>query len=228
MRIALTQSEGRLTGLEPVLAACGHEVIRSPLIQTDPVLTSETREGAQALLTCPWLLFTSVSGVKAWHALGLPFRGIDTRLGTVGETTAAALRAYGGEVALVGEPQNAEGLAHAFLNHTDAASPVGLPQGNRSLPILKDRLEAHGFTTQPVIIYRTITLTWNAGQVDVVVLASPSAVRALPEEVGSCTTLVTLGPSTARAVQARGWQAEETQEPNAQAVLDTLQRLVTA
>ena len=74
MRVALTQSEGRLGGLERALQERGFDVLRVPLIQTEPLLTPAVREAARALIGLPWLLFTSPAGVEAWGGAETSFR----------------------------------------------------------------------------------------------------------------------------------------------------------
>ena len=221
IRVALTQSEGKLVGLDEALRARGFEVVRSPLIKTEPILTDEVRRRAQALLDCPWLLFTSPSGVEAWGALELPFDR--NYSGTVGQKTAAAVERLGGKVALVGEPQNAAGLAEAFLQMSNAAAPVGLPRGDRALPTLQIELENNGFETCPLVVYRTSQLSWTADEVDVVVLSSPSAVEALPSEVGKTARLIALGPSTGAAIVEVGWSYVQAESPDVEAILKGLE-----
>ena len=81
-RVALTQSEGGLMGLEEGLLERGFDVIRAPLIETKPILSEEVKQRASALLSCPWLLFTSPSAVEVWAALDLSFKR--NFIGTVG------------------------------------------------------------------------------------------------------------------------------------------------
>lgn len=223
MKVALTQSVGRLMGLEPALTARGYEVVRSPLIRTEPLLSAAVRERAAALLACPWLLFTSPAGVESWRALKLPLEGLRARLGAVGAKTAKVIAGCGGELALIGEPATAEGLAEAFLESPLAASPVGLPRGDRALPTLPVLLEKMGFAVRPVVIYRTRLLPWVAGEVQAVILASPSAVEALPEEVGVSATLIAIGPSTGAAIRELGWRCVQAARPEATAVLAALE-----
>ena len=227
--IVLTQSEGRLAGLAETLSAQGHEVVHQPLIRTQPLMNDDVKRQAEKLLECTWLLFTSSSAVEAWRALGLPLQSIGPKVGVVGEKTAGAVRSFGGAVELTGEPQNAEGLAHAFLRLERRDVTVGLPQGNRALKTLQERLEVHDIRTFPVTIYETLTCTWQIEQaieqnVDAVVLASPSAVQALPEEVGKRAKLISLGPSTSAAIAGRGWRYLQAEAPNADAILKTLSR----
>ena len=223
LKVALTQSPGKLAGLEAGLLERGFEVVRSPLIKTEPLLTEAVRKRAEDLLACPWLLFTSPSGVEAWGALELGFGR--ARLGAVGAKTAAALESLGGTVSLVGEPQTSLGLAEAFLQSACARAPVGLPRGDRALPTLQDALEKNGLETRPLVVYRTVTNAFSADDVDVVVLSSPSAVEALPRGVGARAVLVALGPSTGAAIEEYGWSYVQAERPDADAVIDALETL---
>ena len=223
LRVALTQSPGKLAGLEAGLLGRGFEVVRSPLIKTEPLLTEAVRKRAEDLLACPWLLFTSPSGVEAWGALELGFSG--ARLGAVGAKTAAALEGLGGSVSLVGEPQTSFGLAEAFLQNANAAAPVGLPRGDRALPTLQDALEKNGLETRPLVVYRTVTCGFTVDDMDVVVLSSPSAVEALPRTVGARAKLVALGPSTGAAIAEYGWSYVQAERPDADAVIEALETL---
>ncbi len=227
MRVALTQSRDRLKYLKEGLEQNGFTVIHNPLIETRPLLTKEVRKQAKELLNCQWLLFSSSTAIEAWQCLGLPFsitkeQPSFPRLGAVGYKTAQKIEQFGGKVDIVGEPQSAAGLAKVFLeNHSDAVS-VALPQGNRGLNTLQSALEARGIVAEPLIIYQTLHKTWQAGEVDAVVLASPSAVEVLPENIANKAILVTLGKTTYEIITERGWKAICAQEPTSEAVLELL------
>jgi uroporphyrinogen-III synthase len=219
MKVALTQSEGRLDGLAGALERAGHEVVRQPLVQTVPLLDAATQGRAKALLEADWLLFTSGAAVTAWQGLGLPLKGPRPRLGAVGESTAKLIERCSGKVALVGEPPHAKGLADCFLKKVKDARLVGLPRGERGLPTLGERLEGAGIKTLAVTLYRTETLVWHAGEVDAVLLASPSAAEALPPHIDGRARLISLGPSTTKAIRARGWRCLEVARPDVENVL---------
>lgn len=220
-RVVLTHSDGRLEGLARGLAARGWDVVRHPLIATEPRHDATTREQAAALLELPWVLFTSRSAVEAWQTLELRFAG--PRFGAVGEKTAKTLAAAGAEVSLIAQPATAQGLAATFTSRRDAAGPVGLPQGNQARPTLRAALQRAGFAVQAVTVYDTRARPWTVeDRVDAVVLASPSAVRSLPDPVAQRARLVTLGPTTSRAVRERGFRAAEATTPSVEAVLDVL------
>ncbi len=268
MRIILTHAPGRFEGLETGLRRRGHTVVHAPLITTRPRTGEEVRAAAEALLSLPWLLFTSRSAVEAWSALGVGWQAPGgrspgaPRVGAVGRKTASALRAAGAEPALVAErASRATGLADAFLQHPEAASPVGLPQGDRALSTLRRALEQAGFDTRPLVLYETVTQPWTgdaagsgvaasgvpasdaasdaagdaagdeAGDAagdgatpgpELVVLASPSAVDALPGEVAERAALVAIGPTTAAALERRGLACRQARAPSVGGVLDAI------
>jgi uroporphyrinogen-III synthase len=121
-------------------------------------------------------------------------------------------------------------LADSFLRHLEVApcpsEPVGLPRGHLGDPTLQRRLEAAGLDVVTLVLYETVSLPWSAdAEIDAIVLASPSAVRALPERVAAGATLVTLGPSTSGAVRALGLQPNEVAEPSTDAILERLTHL---
>jgi uroporphyrinogen-III synthase len=220
MKIALTQSAGRLEGLEQALLAQGFEVIRAPLIQTEVLTSARTRALAQSLLACPWLLFTSPTAATAWQALGLPFK--QSSIGVVGQKTARAVQAFGGNVKLLAEPQTALGLADVFLQHPEAAAPVGLPRSDRALPTLENELEKNGFTTRPAVIYKTTARNWQGYEADVVLLSSPSAVEALPPKLAKSAKLIALGPSTGATIKDYGWSFVQAKSPDISSIIDAI------
>ncbi|GIW32840.1 uroporphyrinogen-III synthase [Meiothermus sp.] len=219
MRIALTQSEGRLVGLQERLEAMGLEVLRIPLVQTQTLQAS-----LSPLSECRWWLFTSVAAVQAVLALGGSLKG--RRLGAVGEATRQALGDAGGRVEVVAPEETAESLAEAFL----ALKPfgfVGLPQGNRARPVLARRLRNAGYEVRSVVVYQTQTRPWPAGLAapDLVLLTSPSGVEALPEEVGLNAHLLALGPTTAAALSERGFAYTRVPRPHVEAILQTIEHI---
>jgi len=223
MHVLLTHSSGKLATLEPSLVRAGFTVSHRPAISTQSCLDEATRNQAKRLLTCPWLAFTSPSAARAWQQLGLPFTA---QVAAVGDKTARAIEAAGGQVALVAAKKHAEGLAQQFTAHV-APCEVGLPQGNLALATLEQRLHEAGFTPKPVTVYHTdiqppLTLS-DLVDVDAVVFASPSAVQVLPADVPEQLKLVAFGDSTAKALAARGYNYMQTETPSSAAVLRLLE-----
>ena len=213
--VALTQSLGRLENLESSLCAHGLKVLRIPLVRTVPLPVS-----LEPLQTCPWWLISSVATVEALETLDVDFSR--HRFGAVGRATANAIRAAGGEVGLIAPEGNAVSLAQRFLMlEAGRAEQVGLPMGDRSLSTLEDTLTRAGIATQTLCVYSSQTNPWptDAPQPDVIVLASPTATHALPEQVAARARLIALGTTTAASIQARGWTCRTAREPSIKALL---------
>jgi uroporphyrinogen-III synthase len=224
VRVAVTASVGRLAGLEARLRDAGHEAVRAPLVRTAP---TADRAAAERLLGLPWRLYPSRSAVDAWVALGLGFAD-GARIGAVGPGTAIDLERVGGDVALVARPATATGLARGLLRHPIAPRPgdaVGVVQGDRARSALREILEDAGIEVRTATVYTSEGVTWSLdGRVDAVVLASPSAVAALPVDVGAEALLVAIGPTTAAAAVRRGWSVVQAAEPTVDGVLDAMAR----
>jgi uroporphyrinogen-III synthase len=223
LRIALTQSRGRLENLQEMLEQRGYEVIRQPLIEIQPLLNKETRLKAQKLLECAWILFSSRTAAETWQQLDLPFTH-HPMIGAVGKKTAETLRTIGASVSITAHKQNAENFAAMFLTHAEAKSPIGLPRGDKALDTLQTKLEQHGFEVRPVVVYKTISCPQNFQNIDVIVLSSPSAVEAL-EDRGEAR-LVAIGETTLKAVEARGWQATKAHSPEADAIFEAIEAML--
>jgi uroporphyrinogen-III synthase len=228
VRVALTQSRGRLESLQVLLEQRGYEVIRQPLIETHPLLDYKTRLEAERLLECAWILFTSRTAVETWQQFGLGFSKrtlITANIGAVGKKTAAMLEQLGATVSLISSWQNADNLAELFVNHPEAKSPIGLPHGDKALDILQTKLQHYGFEVRPVVIYKTIQQPQRFHNVDVIVLASPSAVEALKDI--DTAQLIVIGETTLEAVKARGWQATKTSSLETQSITEAIERIAT-
>lgn len=134
------------------------------------------------------------------------------------------LEDLGANISLLSSWQNADDLAELFINHPDAKGPIGLPQGDRALDTLQKKLEEHGFEVWPAVIYKTVLCPQSFQDVDVIVLASPSAVEAL-KDIGKAR-LVVIGETTLKAVEARGWKAVQSPSLEVKDVLDMIEILV--
>lgn len=223
MRVLLTQSERALTGLEGALRARGHDVLRWPLIRTAPLPDVELKRAVARLLACRWVLFSSPAAVRAWSRIRLPAAVAARWYGAVGPGTAKTMSDAGLRPTLVG-PGDAASLATGFLAQPLAADPVGLPLGDRSRDTLERALVAGGRRVVTSVVYRTETLTGPAhGDPDAVLLASPSAVAALPTSVAERAQLIALGPTTAAAVRATGRDCRVARAPTVTAVIASLE-----
>ncbi len=211
MNVLLTHSEGRLGGLAAALRDQGFSVTHRPFICTEFLPADEALTQATTLREVDWLLFSSRTAVQAWAALGLPLRAY--KIGAVGQKTAAEVQKSGSTVLLTANPENAEGLLATFLTHVSPPTRIGLPCGEQALPTLSAGLSDAGFTVVKAVLYRTTTCPLTRTEADLIVLASPSAVAALPPEPSE-VQLVALGPSTAHAARIRGLHVTEAKTPD--------------
>jgi uroporphyrinogen-III synthase len=226
VKIVLTHSEGRLAGLAGRLRAVGHQVLHVPLIQTETRREPGLQDEVARLNECPWLLLTSANAVRSWADLGgslTPRRGV----GVVGPGTAATVHGLGGRVDLLPRDGTGAGLAGAFLQMGEVG-PVALPQGDRALPDAQKVLEAAGVEVRPLVVYSTLTLRWpqGLGNVDALLVASPSALDAVPAAVACSAQVVAIGPTTAEAARERGIACIQAASPDVEGVLSAFESLV--
>jgi uroporphyrinogen-III synthase len=140
----------------------------------------------------------------------------------------------------VPERATASDLAAALISDGIEGAHILLPAGNLARPELRRELEGAGAWVDEVVAYRTVrpdeidTAALDAlrtGTVDVVALASPSAIRNLVDMLEgdvAClqrAALACIGPSTAAAVQDLGLSptvvaARHTLDGLAEAIVD--------
>jgi uroporphyrinogen-III synthase len=176
MRVLVTREEL----LAPV-EALGHEPVLCELIRVEPLGDEPVDASAY-----DWLLVTSPNGARE-----LARRGVTAnRIAAIGPGTAGALREHGLPVELVAETHTQEGLREA------------LPQGTALLAAAegarRDVLDADFLP-----LYRTIELRPDVPLVDVALLMSGSAARALAG-AGAEVPVVAIGPQTAAEARQAG------------------------
>lgn len=188
MRIVVTRPESHAAELVRRLEARGHEVVVCPLIATESLGDEPIELGAY-----DWVVVTSRTGAEQ---LARRARGRWPAVAAIGPGTADALREHGHQPALVPTVSTQEGLV------TELPRPAGrvLFAGAES---------ARGYLVEQigadfVPLYRTVELEpAEPPSGDLVVLASPSAARALGR-LGSGIPAVSIGPQTTRAAESAG------------------------
>jgi uroporphyrinogen-III synthase len=168
MRIVLTREAARADALADRLRAAGHEVSCVPLTVV------EDGEAFPDPSSFDGVLFTSANAVAR-----APAHARWPRVGAVGEATAAALRARGIRVDVVGAGGGKE-LAEAW---GDARGQhLLLPQAEEAHPDLADALRAAGARVAVAAVYRTVPLSGvdplPLERADLVCFFAPSQVRA--------------------------------------------------
>jgi uroporphyrinogen-III synthase len=186
MRIVVTRSEAQADELVARLELLGHDVVRCPLIRTEPL-------GDDPIDPSPydWVVVTSPNGaLELARRLSAPPR----RLAAIGAGTADALREHGLEPDLVPRVSTQEGLL------------AELPRGRVLLAAAEGArwllVEERDADFLP--LYRTVELRPDAPpEGDVALLASPSAARAFAA-TGARMPVVAIGPQTAAEAKVHG------------------------
>jgi uroporphyrinogen-III synthase len=176
MRVLVTREElvGRVEAL-------GHDAVFCELIRVESV--GDEPVDATAF---DWLVVTSRNGA---HELGR--RGVTAnRIAAIGPATAEALRSHGLNVDLVAATHTQEGLRDELPEGTLLLAAA---EGARRDVLDSDFLP----------LYRTIELRPDVPDVEVALVMSGSAARALAAS-GSHVPVVAIGPQTAAEARAAG------------------------
>ena len=188
MRVVLTATEASARLLVEALAGEGFEVEACPLVAVEALPGPPLRAAEY-----DWLLLTSRNAVEP---LLERLEGTLPRVGVVGPGTAEALRAHGLEPDLVAGVSTQEGLAAALPRPAGRVLFAGA-EGARDA--LVGELGADF-----VPLYRTVGLRPERfPAADLVVLASPSAARALAA-LGLDLPCVSIGPVTSAEARTLG------------------------
>jgi uroporphyrinogen-III synthase len=224
-RILLTRRPEQSRALAERLAAAGAVVLQAPLLEIVPPEDTEPFDRAlRALVTYDWLILTSGNAAVAvrsrMEALGLePTLPEGLSVATVGPATTTAARSALGARRIDAAPAadfRAESLLGALAVHDLAGRRVLLPLSDRARDTLRRGLEERGAAVHAVTAYRTVALPDAQARleallrdgIDIVVLASPSAVESLKVALGGegppLPPVAALGPVTAAAARAAG------------------------
>jgi uroporphyrinogen-III synthase len=186
VKVALTGT--RAEPFADHLRAEGLEVVHRPLIRIEPF------DGPRLhVADYDWLVLTSRNAVECLFAR---LEGELPRVAAIGPGTAAALRERGVEPAVVPRESTQEGLVAVLPEPIGRVLFAGA-EGARG--VIAEELAA-----DVLPLYRTVELRSDTfPDVDAVVLASPSAARALAA-VAPDKTCVAIGPITAAEARALG------------------------
>jgi len=184
VRIVVTRPAGQGATLAARLEELGHDVVRCPLIEIEPL-----GDDPVDVTGYDWVVVTSANGARE---LLRRARGPMPRLAAIGPATAAAL----GGADLVPRVATQEGLL-AELPRPAGRVLFATAEGARSL--LPDELGA-----DVVVLYRTRGLRVEPlPAADLYVVASASAARALAAH-GDGYPVASIGPETSRAAREEG------------------------
>lgn len=180
----------------------------------EPAVADRLRSAVQR---CSWLVLTSRRGVTQARSLVAHLE--DTvRVAAVGPSTAAAARRAWGRVELVARGGTARSLANDLAEQFLAQpladhDTVVVAAAENASHELEEALTPHGIKVERFALYRTVPAPPSAVRedlaalgIDVIFLASPSAVKGLVSraEVPATASIVTIGPATSAAARAAG------------------------
>ena len=228
--VVVTRDEPEDGPLTTLLVDSGFRVHHWPTIRTAPPEDPAPLEAALAALDdFDWAVFTSPRAADAVRDVTPP---PSLAVAAVGEATAAALADAGWVVDVVPDPQTADALVLALAE-------AGVGEGDRVLfpasaiarDTVPDGLERLGasvvqpvaYTTEPAPLDTAVCrAALESGAVEVITFTSPSTVQNLQAALGPevfamavrRTRAVAIGPTTAEAVRAVGFDDVVVAEPH--------------
>lgn len=198
--VILTRAAEQSSALAGPLTALGAEVLIMPVIAiVAPEDWAPADRAIERLGEYDWIVLTSTNGVDAldarMHEHGLRLADLqDRRIAVVGSATAARLRGFGLEPAIVPEKFRAEGLIDALRSiGPQAGERVLIARAAEAREVLPSDLRDLGFQVDVVPVYRVVSVDPPAdvldrletGRVDAVVFASGGTARRFAEVVTS-------------------------------------------
>lgn len=218
----------RASGGVPVLFPCIHRV---PIPAGQVTATGLRNSVARA----DWLVLTSPFGVEVAARLIDHELPAGVAVAVVGPATAAVAKRELGRVDLVAAGGTSAALAEELLvrlpRRAGSTAHVVIAAAEDGLSDIEKELEPHGVTVERFAVYRTEPgpplepRERFASAIDVVLMASPSAVDGLcaRAELDPRIPIVTIGPTTTAAVQAAGLHvAAQAERRSLEAMLEAI------
>ena len=210
LRVLVTRPEEDAAPWAEGITALGGVPVVRPALVCETLRDVETgRRLRDALAGCDLLLLTSARAVDAMEEiLGAPL-ALNVPVATVGPRTAERARRAGLRVSREAPEGSVASLADALAGVEGRLLHVGAEETRPGLEALETTGRAH---VERVAVYRTTPHSplppdeREDVDVDVVLLASPSAVRGLVGRVRvpARARIVTLGPATTAAARSAG------------------------
>ncbi len=239
--ILVACSAKKMVELVAGLEAMGGTVLPFPVIEAKAVEDMHLLDQALgALREYSWIIFTSAYGVSFFMQHLKEF-GISTdtqtlpKICAIGPATAAAVREFGYEPALVPTHFVAEGVLEALrrsyggLRHL-AGCRILLPRAKEARELLPEALTAAGARVDIVPCYQTVRAEIDKDVIrqlsekrpDLIVFTSSSTIRHLIDTLGQedgermllQSTVAVLGPITGKTAESFGKRAEIVPEEN--------------
>lgn len=225
------------------LSRYGIDSIVSSYLEISPI---NNRVGGQALLTAlgkpgpKWFVLTSTNALDYWFGMVgrdsalKALRGPDISFAAIGNQTKLQLQRLGFREVLVADGFDSESLADMMLKLPPTL--VVIPSGSIAMRVLPDRLSAAGFEILSGVVYQTGAVAArpeaapavDAGEIDAVLLRSPSAARSfLSFHPKPNLALVCAGKTTAKEVVRLGFDVAATSnDPSPENCAQTIRDLL--
>lgn len=241
VRVVVTRSERQAQETVEALVSLGATVSILPAIEIVPLPTAPLDAALTRLDAFDWLVVTSTNGADVLlarlEAMGIsiePDRGL--KVAAIGGATAQRLAEAGVDVACVPERAVAESLLDALVARDIQGRRVLLPVAEGARAVLPDGLRQAGAEVEVIATYRSTRPEHDAsnvvdairhGDVDIVLFASPSAVRHTAEVVGlpfgPGVAAACIGPVTGRAARELGITVDvEAEEHSMSGLIDAV------
>jgi uroporphyrinogen-III synthase len=225
VRVMVTRAVDHSGELVDLLEGRGAAVTVTPLIRIGPPPDEAAfRSAVDEADDYSWIVFASQSGVEAFARTRAQPLGVNPQIAAVGPATSEAV------AILLGRPPQvvparyvAEAVADALIDAASVGASVLVVQAQDARPVLVDRLRRARFDVTAVAAYTTVAqappdLERIIAGVDVIALASASAVRSLVEALGPDEAqsklvgrlLACIGPVTETEARRAGLHVELT------------------
>ena len=240
-RVLVTRPKERATELCFLLEDEGAHVLSLPLLElVAPDNARPLAAAAEQIHRYGWVLFASPSAVEALvgacREAGTLHRLQESRLAVVGPRTAEVVKRHGLNVTFESPVSTGRGLAEALLTLVSPRVEVLLPAAQEGRPELAEALAQAGFLVTRVAAYKSVAAETvpevleplQAEPPAAVLFASPRTVHAFFELDGTRATAilrasraVAIGPTTARALEERGFSSVTVAErPTAEGLVE--------
>lgn len=226
-RIVVTRAPEQSKDLVDSITQAGGVAVELPLVQIEPI-EDASKSLAAAVLNLgadDWLVVLSPNAAR------LVVEQVDPRsckLAVLASGTAAVFEAAGWAIDLRPDIISSEGLLEAFET-VAIAGWVLIIQAEGGRSVLQDGLRDQGVVVERIAAYRNVLPPLDKAAVDaalaanVVVFASPSAVRRYVEHVGVLPVrAVCIGGVTAGAAVAVGFETSIATAPTVEAIVERL------
>lgn len=216
IRVAITTD--RFEGAAPTYRRVGFEPVSLPCIRVEPADEEMLAQAREAASAANLLIISSVRTLDLlWPNGSMPA----VEVAAVGEKTAAAVKARGGRVLLLGRAGLAD-LAKQAADRLDS-SQVVFPHAVGSDPVALQALREWATNLRAFDVYRTVPVAPESAPVAAAAFASPSAVEGwlLSRDFDGLAVGV-IGPTTWEAVARHRPPEVVASQPSHHALAQTL------